>query len=102
MNTEVLIILILAVVIVIIVALILNRGRLKRLGIKAGNEGFEVETEMTETDPNSKTEEGKSKIVAKKIHQKGKRDEISIDGEDVTAKNIKQDGDDNKITIGKK
>ena len=52
METNVQIILIVAVVIVILVTLFLNRGRLKRLGIKAGREGFEVEAQMTDENQN--------------------------------------------------
>lgn len=99
METNVLIILIAAVFIVILITLFLNRGRLKRLGIKAGTKGFEVDVKMEDPGHNEKPE-SKKKAVVEKIQQKGNRDEIQIHAEDVKARNIKQDGDDNKINIG--
>ena len=94
MQTNVLIILIVAVTVVILVTLFLNRGRLKRLGIKAGNKGFKVDAEMTDDTAQKK------KVTGKRIIQKGNRDDIKIKGDKVKAKDIEQKGDDNKIDIG--
>ncbi|TVL97156.1 MAG: hypothetical protein CV087_22740 [Candidatus Brocadia sp. WS118] len=104
METNVQIILIVAIAVVIIVTLFLNRGRLKRLGIKAGNEGFEVDAQMTDDNQNVKPDDSSSqkKAIAEQIHQEGDRDEIQIDADDITARDIKQKGNDNKINIGKK
>ena len=103
MHTNVQIILIVAIAIVILVTLFLNRGRLKKLGIKADNKGFEVEAQMTDDNQNLKPENNssaKKKVVVEKMCQNGDRDEIQIDADDVQARNIKQKGNDNKINIG--
>jgi flagellar basal body-associated protein FliL len=101
MDAKLLIIIIAAIVVVIVslVALFLNRGRLKKLGIKAGPEGFEVDVNLESPGHNEKPED-KKKAVVEKIQQKGNRGEIQINAEDVKARDIKQDGDDNKINIG--
>jgi hypothetical protein len=100
METNVLIILIVVVGVVLLVTLFLNRGRLKRLGIKAGKNGFEVDAQMTDDSvkPGDRASQ-KKKAVVEQIRQEGDRDEIQITGEDVTARNIKQKGNDNKINI---
>ena len=100
MEANVLIILIVAVAVVLLVTLFLNRGRLKRLGIKAGKKGFEVDAQMT--DDSAKPEDRssqKKKAVVEQIRQEGDRDDIQIKGEDVRVRNVKQKGNDNKINI---
>jgi len=100
MQTDVQIILIVALAIVLLAALILNRGKLKRLGVKASNKGFEVDAQMT--DGNSKPDESspKKKAVVEQVHQEGNRDKIAATGEDVTLRDVEQKGDDNSINIG--
>ena len=100
MQTNVLIFLIVAVTVVILVTLFLNRGRLKRLGIKAGNKGFEVDAEMTDDKAQTEVRSTKKRIEAEHIIQKGNRDKIKIKGDKVKAKDIEQKGDDNSIDIG--
>jgi hypothetical protein len=104
MQTNVLIILIIAAAIIILVTLFLNRGRLKRLGIKVGKKGFEVDAQMIKNNEASKPKNSsatKSKAKIKGIKQKGDRDDIHIAAKDVKASDIEQNGNDNKINIGK-
>lgn len=100
MDTKVLIFIIAAIVVVIVslVALFLNRGKLKKLVIKAGPKGFEVKADLEGPGKNEKPED-KKKAVIENIRQKGNRDKIQIKAEDVKARNIKQVGDDNEINI---
>ncbi len=101
MDTKVLIFIIVAIVVVIVslVALFLNRGKLKKLGIKAGPKGFEVDVNLEGPGQKEKPED-KEKAVVGNIKQKGNRDEIQIKAKDVKVRDINQDGDDNKIHIG--
>ena len=102
MQPTVQIILIIALAIVLIIAIYLNRGRLKRLGIKANDKGFKIEAQMT--DNSKEKPEGdkskSSKVSVEQISQKGDRHKIRIDSKDAKVKNIKQNGSDNNIDIG--
>ena len=99
MEANVQIIVIVAVAIVILATLFLNRGRLKRLGIKASSEGFEVEAQMTDDNQNE-NREAKKKVVAEQIRQKGDRNKMQTRAEDVEARDIEQEGNDNEINLG--
>ncbi len=100
MDQQVLIIFIGAVTLIVLIILFLFRRRLTRFGLKAGNQGVEIEADMTDQSKNEIDSTKKTTSDVKRIHQKGDRDEISIKAAKVKARDIEQEGDDNKIKIG--
>jgi len=100
MEEKIAIIIIIAVVFIALTILLLYRRRLTRLGLKAGKEGFEVEAEMGSDSNAAPATSMKSTADVERIRQKGKRDEITIKAKKVKARDIQQQGDDNKINIG--
>lgn len=100
MDNQVLVIIIIAVTLIVLFILLLYRRRLTRLGVKASNQGVEIEADMSDQSKAGADSAKKSTSDVKRISQEGDRDEISIKAKKVKARNIKQKGDDNKINIG--
>lgn len=100
MDNQVLIIIVAAVTLIVLFILLLYRRRLTRLGLKASNQGIEIDADMNDRSKAGTDAAQAAKTDVKRIRQKGNRDDISIKAKKVKARDIEQEGDDNKINIG--
>lgn len=100
MDNQVLIIIVAAVTLIVLFILLLYRRRLTRLGVKASNQGVEIEADMSDQSKTGADTAQTATTDVKRIRQKGDRDEISIKAKKVKARDIDQEGNENKINIG--
>ncbi len=99
METKLIGLAILGIVIIIVVLLIKNGG-FRKLGIKMGWKGLELEVkreEATKGRPKSEIESATTGSSLTNAEQLGDENEIIGKGKDIKMNDVKQDGDQNKI-----
>lgn len=104
MEKELIILIVFAVVLLIVFFSLLFTGRLKKILIKLGKEGVELDAELGNDSNQPKEEEtgpSDQETIFEGVKQSGHRNRLKAHGDRKIIRDVEQSGDDNEMKIGK-